>query len=337
MKLGYKILVTVLLIIPQWLQAQDHNYSQFFNSPIYLNPSLTGQFEGDLRFGLTCRNQWSALAGSLSSFTFSADYKVPDFGGGIGLMATRSVEGYGLLTKNNLAATFSYSVGSDDLVFSFGLQTGVANRAINWSKLVFADQLDAITGILPGIASGATPPVNENKLYFDIGAGSNLVYKNFMIGANLQHLNKPDESLTGVSSSNLPIRSIVHASFILPLNSYFDDSPEIIPSVVFYKQTKFQSISAGFQYKHKNVNVGLWYRGKGFDNSDAMVISAIFDLFPGRNKVRLGLSHDATLSKVKYANTAGTTEASFLMETDLPNHDNSRRRFDTSRNCYDFY
>src|SRR3984885_11164117 len=104
--------------------AQDHLYSQFFNSPLYLNPALTGQFKGDLRMDLIYRNQWTAVPGTLSYVSASIDYNVPRFGGGIGLLFTRSSEGTAYLDKTNFSGLYSYSVGSDDFVLSFGLQAG---------------------------------------------------------------------------------------------------------------------------------------------------------------------------------------------------------------------
>lgn len=111
--------------------AQDHQYSQFFNAPVYLNPALNGQFEGDLRMNLIYRNQWTSLPGSPRYFTASIDYNIPQFGGGIGLMFTHGTEGASYLTKDNISGIYSYSVGSEGFVLSFGLQAGVTSRSIN--------------------------------------------------------------------------------------------------------------------------------------------------------------------------------------------------------------
>src|ERR1700710_1294902 len=93
--------------------AQDHLYSQFFNSPLYLNPALTGQFEGDLRMNLIYRNQWTTVPGNLSYISASVDYNVPRFGGGVGLLVTRSSEGTAYLDNTNISGLYSYSVGSN--------------------------------------------------------------------------------------------------------------------------------------------------------------------------------------------------------------------------------
>ena len=321
--------------------AQDHIYSQFFNAPIYLNPSLTGQFEGDIRMNLIYRNQWSGLSGDLSYISASADLNISKFAGGVGLMFNRSSEGTAYLVKNNAAATYSYSVGGDDFVASFGIQAGFTNRQIDWSKLVFSDQIDMRLGYIPGSISSAQPPEMDSKFYLDAAAGTNIVFRNLMAGVALHHINKPDESFSG-TVAKLPMRITTNASYRIPLSPYFDYNQDegtyLIPSLVYYKQASSTSVSAGAQFKHRGLNAGIWYRSAGQGGPDAVVVSLIFDLFKGnRNgeKLRLGLSHDATTSKINYTNTSGTTEASIGYEKYFPNS-SGYNKFNGLR-CYDFY
>jgi type IX secretion system PorP/SprF family membrane protein len=283
--------------------------------------------------------------GSMSYYTASMDLKIPQFGGGIGLMFTRSSEGSAYLNKNNIAGVYSYSVGSDDFVLSFGIQAGVTNRTIDWSKLVFNDQIDSRLGYLPGSVSSADSPDFNSKYYFDSGAGVNLVTGNFMIGTVLQHLNQPNESFTG-APAKLPIRYTAHASYRIDLDKYNqgDESEKsyVIPSVVFYKQAAAQSISAGLQYKHRDINFGLWYRsnnGIQASGSGSIVLSAIFDLNISRDggeKIRVGAAHDMGVGGLNYSNTSGTTEGSLGYQTTLPSRMGGNK-FSNSNQCYHFY
>jgi type IX secretion system PorP/SprF family membrane protein len=337
-----KILLLLVLIQSAFLvKAQDHMYSQFFNAPIYLNPALTGQFQGDLRVNMIYRNQWSNVGGGLSYMSGSIDYNVPQFGGGLGLIFNRSSEGTAYLNKNNLAGVYSYSVGSDDFVLSFGLQAGITNRTIDFSKLVFSDQLDPRLGFIPGSVTTAEKPTYDNRFYFDSGAGINLVAGNLMVGSALQHLNRPDESFTGVKAK-LPMRATAHLSYMLNLNGDDNiddyDKSYVIPSVVVYKQSTSQTINAGFQYKRRSINAGVWYRSSGSDGPSAIVVSFIFDLFVNKEtgeKLRLGISHDASTSRLNYSNTSGTSEGSLGYETKLRSDDYGK--FQSTKHCYDFY
>jgi type IX secretion system PorP/SprF family membrane protein len=323
--------------------GQDHMYSQFFDSPLYLNPALTGQFEGDLRMNLIYRNQFTSVPGSFNYLTGSIDYNIPKFGGGIGLLVTHSSEGSAFLSENNIAGTYAYSIGSDDYVLSFGLQAGVTNRTLDWGKLVFGDQIDSQTGFIQGSVSSAEQPLFNNKFYFDSGAGINLVTGQFDVGAAMQHINEPNESFTG-TIAKLPMRLTTHASYRWDLNP--DDNNDedaksyVIPSVVFYKQSTASSYSVGFQYKRANMNVGLWYRSGGVSGPSAVVLSLIFDLYINRDggeKLRLGVSHDLPVSALNYSNTSGTSEAAVSYQTTLPSRTDVERKFEGATRCYDFY
>lgn len=341
MRLSKLILIIGFALFAGYSQAQDHQYSQFFNSPVYLNPALNGQFEGDLRMNLIYRNQWTSLQNNPTYITASIDYNIPSYNGGLGLMVTRGAEGAAYLTKTNISGIYTYSVGSDDFILSFGLQAGVTNRNINWNNLVFSDQIDSRLGFDPSLVTTAEIPAYNNKFYFDSGAGVNLVLGDFMFGSAVQHLNHPNESFTGAKAI-LPMRIAAHASYIFDLNKYenlYDDEKSfVIPSVVAYKQANLQSVSAGVQYKHRSINAGLWYRSSG-DGPGAVVISLIFDLFLNRDggeKLRFGISHDAPTSKFNYSNTSGTTEGSIGYETRLTNREHDYSRF-AGWHPYDFY
>lgn len=337
MKIKLFIFAVLTISLCRQAVAQDHIYSQFYNAPNYLNPALNGQFEGDLRMNMIYRNQWSSLPGPLNYYTFSADLNLSQINGGIGVMFTKSSEGVAYLNKINFAGIYSYNVTFNNSTLSFGLQAGFTNRRIDMDKLVFLDQLNS-GGIIPGGGTGASLAEFNNKLYFDGGAGVNLVTGNFMVGLAGQHLNKPNETLTGATSI-LPMRFNTYASYKFDMDNGYDEYvPSLIPSVVLYRQGRVNSFSAGVQYKRRNVNVGVWYRGDGQQN-DALVISLIFDIFTGssNDKVRFGASHDATTSRLPYTKTSGTTEGALSYETTFPGHRGDGRVTEGNKKCYDFY
>ncbi len=322
--------------------AQDHIYTKFFESPVYLNPALTGQFEGDVRMNMIHRSQWTSLPGNLNYTTAAIDYNMPQIGGGVGLMFTRSSEGTAYLNKNTIAGTYAYSIGSESFVLSFGLQVGITNRVIDQNKLVFYDQIDPRLGFIPGSTSSAEPLIFNNKFYFDSGAGLNLVVGDFNIGGAVQHINQPNQSFTG-TPVKLPMRLVGHLSYRWDLNKdanmYDDEKSYIIPSVVYNRQATASALSAGVQFKRGGVNVGGWYHSGGQFGPSSMGVSLIFDLVinrEGKEKMRLGVSHDIPISGLNYSNTSGITEGSVGYQTTLPSRD-AYYRFEGLRRCYDFY
>lgn len=323
--------------------GQDHLYSQFYNAPVYLNPALNGQFEGDFRVNMIYRNQYTSSGDNSNYLTASVDYNIPKFGGGVGLIVSRSVEGNAYLTTNNIAGIYSYSIGSDTYVLSFGLQAGVGNSKIDYSKLVFDDQIDPQFGIIPGATSAADALPFNNKYYFDAGAGINLVVGNFMVGTALQHLNGPNVSFTG-APYKLPIRATGYLSYMLDLdaddNTDDDQKSYLIPSAVIYKQASSQTASVGMEFKHRSVSAGLWYRTGGSEGPSAVVVSLIFDIFVNKEtgeKFRMGVSHDVPVSGLNYGNTSGSTEGSINYQTINPYRDNDSYKFEGSNRCYNFY
>ena len=166
----------------------------------------------------------------------------------------------------------------------------------------------------------------------------------FNLGAAVQHINQPNESFTGLPAK-LPMRINTHVSYRLDMDRFEnvdeDDKTYLIPSVVFYKQSKFDSYSVGLQYKRRGVNVGLSYRSGAETGPSSLVLSLIFDVFinrQGAEKLRFGFSHDAAVQGLTYGNTAGSTEGSIGYETSMPSSgDSSSPRFEGARRCYEFY
>src|SRR5213075_1704878 len=70
-----KLLLTLLLFsaIASVSIAQDPNFSQFFASPLTLNPALTGKFDGVYRIAINYRNQWPTINNAFTTATISFD------------------------------------------------------------------------------------------------------------------------------------------------------------------------------------------------------------------------------------------------------------------------
>ena len=49
----------ILILIAPTLNGQDIHFSQYYNTPAFVNPANVGAFNGDLRGIVNYRNQWS--------------------------------------------------------------------------------------------------------------------------------------------------------------------------------------------------------------------------------------------------------------------------------------
>src|ERR1700687_6448271 len=97
-------ILCMMLCITFFVKAQDPHFSQFFSSPLTLNPALTGKFDGTLRVAGNYRNQWPAFNNVYTTYTVSVDMpilknKLPDYDTwGLGILALKDQAGAGVLT-----------------------------------------------------------------------------------------------------------------------------------------------------------------------------------------------------------------------------------------------
>src|SRR5215212_6479304 len=69
------ITISYLFMVAAYtLQAQDIHFSQYYATPLTINPSYTGSFAGDYRAGLNYRQQWGSVTVPYKTFDFYGDF-----------------------------------------------------------------------------------------------------------------------------------------------------------------------------------------------------------------------------------------------------------------------
>jgi len=146
----------LILIIAVSLHSQDVAFSQKFVSSPYINPALTGIFNGSVRLGVQYRSQWSGpldlafttygAAGDMNYTVKWLDQASNDqFGVGIQFVNDR-VEGIDLnTTLIGLSSSFHKSLNPRiQHYMGIGFQIGMIQKNVNYEQLFFADQYDNI-------------------------------------------------------------------------------------------------------------------------------------------------------------------------------------------------
>jgi len=296
----------VLLCITFYVNAQDPHFSQFFASPLSLNPALTGKFDGTVRVAGNYRNQWPAFNNVYTTSTLSVDFgilknKLPDFDTwGIGILMLTDKAGGGVLTNNYIGFSTSYHKSLDEDGFQqlgIGFQGTYGQKRLDNSKLVFEDQLTpfGFTGVTQDIFNGA----NLNINYLDVNAG--LLYSgsttdrnNFYIGASMYHINRPKESFKG-GNWNIATRTTISAGGYFPVS----DILTLHTSGIYQVQNKATettiggALAANLDQKGAdptNVYLGTWFRV-----GDA-IIPYLGIEFAG---MRIGATYDINVSSLK--------------------------------------
>src|SRR5882672_1138137 len=147
-----KLISTLILFVAleAVVKAQDPAFSQFFSSPLTLNPALTGKFNGTLRVAGNYRNQWPAFNNVYTTSTLSVDFaimkkKLPDYDTwGVGILALTDRAGGGILTNNYVGLSTSYHKALDEDGFQqigIGFQGTYGQKRLNTDNLKFEDQL----------------------------------------------------------------------------------------------------------------------------------------------------------------------------------------------------
>jgi type IX secretion system PorP/SprF family membrane protein len=294
------LILVVLILYSSAVKGQDMHFTQFYSSPLYLNPAFTGA-DVCSRASLTYRNQWPGVSKAYKSYLGSFDHYLQQYNLGVGILVGNDVAGTGDLRTTIINPSIAYeAVLTKKLSARLGVSPGFGIRSINFNNLVFGDQL-ARGG---GVASVETP--TQSKGYFDIGAGMLAYTRKYWVGVSFFHLNKPNQSLLGEAGiSTLPIKYSAHGGYKYTMNP--DEKEETqqksVSAALNYRgQQEFDQLDIGFYYTQYVFNVGLWYRGipglkaykPGYSNNDAL--STIIGVKTDR--LNIGYSYDMTISQL---------------------------------------
>src|SRR6187397_2827461 len=78
MKRMIKNIFTLLfvLLLAHASPAQDIHFSQFFEAPLWRNPSLAGIYTGDIRVQAVYRDQWNSVTTAYRTGSLNGEYKM---------------------------------------------------------------------------------------------------------------------------------------------------------------------------------------------------------------------------------------------------------------------
>ena len=305
--------------------AQDIQYSQFYASPLYLNPALAGTSKQHRVVG-NFRDQWPAVPGAFISYSLAYDVNIPEANSGIGFNIQRDQAGSGGLSTTTIGGFYAYNVKINrKLAFRPAIGVAYGHRQVDLSKLTFGDQL--LTGSGTSVQSNT---IYDKVGYMDISAGGLLYGEEFWIGYSVYHLNRPNNSLLG-QDNLIDALHTIHAGYRLPMQRTV--KREVIRSFTIaanYKsQGKWDQFDIGMYFFRKPFVMGVWYRGipglkaykSGYQNNDAIILLAGVHY----KNFKFAYSYDVTVSKI-WGRTGGSHEVSLIYEYIDP-HKKRRKRY----------
>lgn len=310
-----KVLFTVVVacVASKTVHAQDPQFSQYYHAPLYLNPGFTG-ITPQQRVVFNNRIQWPNLPQAFTTYAASYDIWVDELRSGFGIMATTDRMGSAGWRTTNAGLLYSYKVRiNEKLVFSPGLIFGYGINGLDRSKLRLGDGLE-FNG------QSLDPDLQKlgNQQYFDFGSGFLFYSRALWLGASFHHMNQPNLSILN-DVSRLPMKTTIHGGARLSLYNGPRTSARVsylTPSFIYRIQGPVSQLDMGVNYHIDPVSIGVWYRGKPFEqnvigsiNQDAL----IFTMGIYMKNFTIGYSYDFNISSLS-TTAGGAHEVSLIYE-----------------------
>ncbi|HMN32682.1 MAG: PorP/SprF family type IX secretion system membrane protein [Chitinophagaceae bacterium] len=333
------VFILIVISVATKLTAQDLHFSQYFNSPMLLNPANTGMLQdANWRAGINYRNQATTIPVPYNTFSIFSDFtlfqnKWDNAWIGTGFAAWRDVAGNGDLALTKIQGNLAAHVLTGDYTnFSAGLGFAYNQRSVDFSKLTYDVQWDEFT--FNKNVSNQENFTIQKTTFTDLNAGVNFSYYNndnifFKVSIAASHLTQPVETFYG-QSNKIGIRPIANAELVYKAN----DNIILSPSVYYTRQKKASELVGGttlginasgntLSNLGNEIVIGFFYR-----NKDAVIGMAGYKW--KRNQFLF--SYDHTVSQLGVANKGlGAMEVSLIIQGNYRSNEERTRVYGCPR------
>lgn len=282
--------------------GQDLHFSQFFEAPMLRNPSLAGNFPGDIRVQGVYRDQWNSVTTGYRTASLNGQFKMPMGQGDdfmtLGLQMFYDRAGTVSFTNTQVLPALSYHKAlsnSENTFLSLGFMGGWVQHRIDLSKVTTNSQYDGM-----GIGENITEP---SYSYIDGSVGINFTSglkgypeNRFFAGAAYHHFNRPKTTFYKNKEIELNPKWVFSGGLTLGVTDYSVVTIQADHS----RQGSFTETIFGAMYGLKigpdpenpdyAVHLGTFMR-----LNDALIPAVKLDYAP----FSVTLSYDANISKLK--------------------------------------
>ena len=275
--------------------AQDAVFSQFYASPMQLNPAFAGVSAAP-RVTTNYRSQHTSYPSAYQTLAISLElpmYRSPS-SFGFRMLTDRQLEG--LYTSTLAGLVYAYDVRvTQELHARIGLSAGLLTTRIDYNGLIFGDMISP---------SGDNTLTQEqlasiSRTTVDLSSGILMYVKNLYAGFSIEHMNRPEENLLQLDNNlyaGRPQRFSLHAGAQVDVKRYSNPQRPVYvtPNFLYTSQAQFQQLNLGAYFGYGQFAVGGWYR-HAFGNPDGFIGAVTFreDIF------KIGLSYDAVVSALR--------------------------------------
>lgn len=198
-----------------------------------------------------------------------------------------------------------------DWTFNPSLSVGYGNSRLDFSSLVFEDQINVLTGSIAGVSRD---PVNvDNTInYLDIGAGGMIHNnRNMFFGFNIKHINQPETSFNSNTSNKKEMLLSFQSGFEKDLNAYGQSNflPENSYLYLFNSFTKQGTKTRFDMYQEAilgNISFGINEHFNQYDGFSISQVGTSLSVFI--EEIEIGANYSFDIGSMK---SGGTTYNSF--------------------------
>lgn len=284
---SYSLFTIYLSLFTFHCHSQDLHFSQYYRTPIFLNPALCGSMEEDVRLMAIGRNQWATIPVSYNSIGMSADMNFPlkntrdKFGAGVQILADQAGDArFTTLQATGSGAYHLVTSGLNFMDLSIGANINYIQRSYDPYRLSFDNQFN-------GDYFDPSIPISEqfdrlNLSFYDFGLGLNwqqtfLEQHVLSVGSSMQHILSKEQNFQRISTNTL-----LQTRFNFYLNGEYKLTTRYSLIPLFFYQS---------QDKKMEAVIGL-----------GVALNLTQNVFE-RNKLKLGLSYrwdDALCPWIQY-------------------------------------
>ncbi len=250
----------IIFFIVAYARSQDIHFSQYFYSPLTLNPANTGNVDADWRFVNNYRNQWKSLSIPYRTIAVSYEHQwyiyTEQLSYGINIVNDKS--GPAGLTVNKLFLTLAYHKNINQHNIHGGIQGGLVFKKYSLDELTFPNQFDMTTGYFNSqLSNNETNLVNHlNYPDLNIGIGWDKPMRLFHPEAGISafHIIVPKESFND-DNHRIGIRYAIHCGLHIPISNVY-----VKPQVLQMRQRKATDIILGSEIGYNVPNKNAFFK-----------------------------------------------------------------------------
>lgn len=313
----------IMTIVTTQMVAQDIHFSQFYTSPLTLNPALTGNYFGDLRITGNYRTQWKSIDNkpfNTIAFGLEKQFHYYTHNYSFGAQVVSDESGYVGLQVSKFLISGAYSTNIYNHHISAGFQSGIVYKITDILRYTYDDQFDLGGDEVFNPTFTTDEIAQEPILYPILHAGFVWNYKISQrispeIGISIFNTNNPFESFYNKEfyASKLGLKTSVYIGGKYKINNKIAICPTIIYSQeqkavesllggnLEYSLTKSITPFAGTIVRYglkNNFDASAWVFGTQYKN------------------LRIGISYDVNISGLQSAtNNRGAFEFSIIYIT----------------------